>query len=614
MEARVDSAETLFADPGQYVIPIYQRPYVWGEAKQWRPLWDDIERIAEGELHNRGSASQGGTPDHFLGALVFQQQRQGDGAYQTRRVIDGQQRLITLQLILAAANAALQMVQVDGHPAGDRLITLVENSSDYVYAGSAHLRFKVWPTVGDQDDFANAMESGVSPASDSATTVERAHDFFRRRMERWIRRDPDQLQDRVTALDAALRLKLKVVTIDLGFSDDPNVIFESLNARGIPLLKWDLAKNHLLHLHRLGGGDDEGLHSRYFELLELNSWWRQDVKQGRLITPRLDVFLRYWLTMRTRALVGADDSFLVFKQYVQGRPTNALAADLARVAQKYDELEHATGESTLARFVARWHITQAHILTPVLLWLLTEDVPVPEFERCLTALESFLVRRMICRLGVEGLNKDIPSLLVALESNRAPNAADTIIEELQNRSGAHAEWPSDERVREFLVWEPLTKLTKVRQRLVLAAIEGAMPDPPPKGAVASASADGKVLLRARFSAQVPSVEPVLPSEWRDLDDWSSPPPNDLGEDPNQLRDALIGSIGNLVLLTRDLQSPAAKSSWTAKHEALREMDDHALIHELLDHTPDNWDEHAILERSQRLAEIAVKVWPPPDKI
>ncbi len=639
MEANVESAATLFADPGQYVIPIYQRPYVWDEKKQWRPLWDDIERVAEGDLRRPGSASQGSAPDHFLGALVFQEQRHGNDDFRTRRVIDGQQRLITLQLILAAAKAALEMAQVGDHPAAEHLALLIENPPKHVYAGSPHLKSKVWPTVGDQEQFDKVMqkatERGNDPvsappaqpqslrahlarrraaaASDPQTRIERAYDFFRDWFAQWILRVPEDLEVRVDALAAALRFKLKVVAIDLGFADNPNVIFESLNARGTPLLQWDLAKNHLLHQHRVSGGDDEQLHSRYFESLELNPWWRQDVKQGRLTTPRLEVFLRYWLTMRTHTLIEAEGTFQPFRQYIPGRDTNALAADLERVARKYDELEHATGDSTLARFVARWHVTQAHLMTPVLLWLLTEDVPVPEFERCLTALESFLVRRMICRLDSKGLNKDIPSLLRALQNNRAPKAADTIIDEITNRSSAHAEWPSDERLLEVLVWD---SLTKARQRMVLAALEAGTLTGVPKLGPGPAVQGQDLTPRVDLPIEKQNIEHVLPEKWRDLREWSEPPQNELDEDPNELRDQLIGTIGNLALLQRDFRVPVPDSSWAAKRAALQDFDDHALVRELLAHAPadEGWDEHKILDRSERLAKIAIEIWPPPDKI
>lgn len=643
MEANVESAATLFADPGQYVIPIYQRPYVWDEVKQWQPLWEDIERVAEGDLRRPGSASQGSAPDHFLGALVFQEQRHGNDDFHTRRVIDGQQRLITLQLILAAAKAAFEMAQVGDHPAIEHLATLIENPSKHVYAGSPHLKSKVWPTVGDQEQFGKVMqkaaERGNDPvsapparskslrarlarrraaaASDPQTRIERGYDFFRRRFARWIVRDQGNLEARADALAATLRFKLKVVAIDLGFADDPNVIFASLNARGTPLLQWDLAKNHLLHQHRVNGGDDEQLHSRYFESLERNSWWRQDVNQGRRTDPRLDVFLRYWLTMRTRTLITAEDTFLPFQQYAHHWDASALTANLARVAQKYGELEHATGGSSLARFVSRWHVTQAHLMTPVLLWLLTEDVPVPEFERCLKALESFLVRRMICRLSTAGLNKDIPGLLDKLHNGRAPNAADTIIDALKNRSGAHAEWPDDDRLQDVLVRDPLTKLTKGRQRMVLAAIEAGIatsapqPDPAPP-----TLGRGITLQSVDFPSEKQNVERVLPEKWRDLREWPAPPQNNWGEDPNELRDQLIGTIGNLVLLRRDFRAPAPDSSWAAKRAALQDFDDHALVRELLAHAPadEDWDEDKILDRSERLAKIAISLWPSPDKI
>ena len=80
----------LFAGPIRYSVPPYQRGYVWEEAQQWEPLWSDVTALAESELE----------APHFMGALVLMQSPSQVGDLDTRTVVDGQQRLTTLQVLL----------------------------------------------------------------------------------------------------------------------------------------------------------------------------------------------------------------------------------------------------------------------------------------------------------------------------------------------------------------------------------------------------------------------------------------------------------------------------------------------------------------------------------
>jgi uncharacterized protein with ParB-like and HNH nuclease domain len=83
----------LFQKDRRYVVPLYQRAYVWNEAEQWEPLWDDIQRQAEACM-----ASNAGSPrrSHFLGAVVLNVQKIVGSAVARSEIIDGQQRLTTL--------------------------------------------------------------------------------------------------------------------------------------------------------------------------------------------------------------------------------------------------------------------------------------------------------------------------------------------------------------------------------------------------------------------------------------------------------------------------------------------------------------------------------------
>src|SRR5438270_6269268 len=99
METQVRTPQMVFMQPQRLIVPLFQRPYVWNEENQWEPLWNDVVRVTERHLH-----SQPAKP-HFLGAVVFQQVQNQTGLMQERLIIDGQQRLTTLQLLLDALHA-----------------------------------------------------------------------------------------------------------------------------------------------------------------------------------------------------------------------------------------------------------------------------------------------------------------------------------------------------------------------------------------------------------------------------------------------------------------------------------------------------------------------------
>src|SRR6478609_2560874 len=107
METQVRTPQMVFMQPQRLAVPLFQRPYVWNEENQWEPLWEDVVRVAEKVL-SRPSEKRNA---HFLGAVVIQQAQKPAGLMQERTIIDGQQRLTTLQLLLDALHAQLQLAK-----------------------------------------------------------------------------------------------------------------------------------------------------------------------------------------------------------------------------------------------------------------------------------------------------------------------------------------------------------------------------------------------------------------------------------------------------------------------------------------------------------------------
>ena len=138
----------IFKKDQQLLVPLFQRPYTWNRKEQWEPLWSDILRVAERILEGKDS----GRP-HFLGAIVLQQLPNKSGDLELRTVIDGQQRLTTLQILLDSIHAEFLRNQLSVHAA--KLQGLIEN--DEVFWKTKDDQFKLWPTNLDRPAFRALM-------------------------------------------------------------------------------------------------------------------------------------------------------------------------------------------------------------------------------------------------------------------------------------------------------------------------------------------------------------------------------------------------------------------------------------------------------------------------
>src|SRR5262245_16238793 len=151
METQVRTPNAIFGQPQRFLVPLFQRPYVWNEEQQWEPLWKDLERVADRLLTNPHAKHQ----SHFLGAVVLQQVQNKVGELQARILIDGQQRLTTLQILLDALHA--ELLRIDAPMPAGRLQYLIEN--DHRFCRNDEDRYKVWPTNRDRPAFNEVMSA-----------------------------------------------------------------------------------------------------------------------------------------------------------------------------------------------------------------------------------------------------------------------------------------------------------------------------------------------------------------------------------------------------------------------------------------------------------------------
>lgn len=602
METQVRTPSFIFTQPQRLVIPLFQRPYVWSKELQWAPLWDDVARVAERVISDPASRAQ----PHFLGAVVIQQLAKPVGSLQERTVIDGQQRLTTLQLMIDAIRR--QLAELGQDQPADRLESLVTNPAPY--CEKAEDRFKVWPTSRDQRSFASAMNPEGAKLDrntpDSTDRLGEAHRFFSQAAKEWLTAEgQDQLQSRATAIEATVREQLQLVVIDLAADENAQEIFETLNARGSQLTAADLIKNYVFQRLLEDNEDVEKNYTDHWEQFE-TAFWEKELSYGRVLYSRVSVFLNHWLVAQTGEEIAAKSVFSRFKRFAEDSPF-AMAELLPRIshaANTYrriiDEAENPNAAlDRLGLFTYRTGTLESEVFKPVIMLLVDPEetlIPDEQLTRAVESLESWLVRRTLIGATSKSYSQLAAEIVRHLRPQDRSQYGTLLQKYLAAQTGPGRYWPDNSEVRDRL--HSLLAYKRVRRprlRMVLEAIEDHFRGW--KGT--EASFGGQRVPRGSYA-----IEHVMPRAWQT--NWELP------ESISELqRDRIVHTLGNLTLLTGKLNSKVSNGSWTTKRPALEKHDVLFLNRTLLKEAPDEWDERRINRRTSTMVETVLKIWPTP---
>jgi hypothetical protein len=596
----------VFMQPQRLIVPLFQRAYVWNEENQWEPLWNDVVRVADRVLNQPLEKHH----PHFLGAVVLQQVHRQTGQMQERTIIDGQQRLTTLQLLLDALHAELLSVQAL-QPAM-RIEPLVTNAEPFCLRPED--RFKVWPTNRDRPAF-NAIMAAKPPVDYNAVghrgeRMVEAHRFFSEQAREWLALSgPEAIQARSAAVETVVRELLQIVVIDLGVDENAQEIFETLNARGAQLTAADLIKNFIFQRLLEKGTNVEESYEHNWKEFE-TGFWETEISVGRLRYPRSAIFLNHWLIARTGEEVVAREVFDRFKRFADHETGLSMATLLRQVhvaAAVYRQFITAASTQTgpidrLGLFGYRTGVLESEVIKPLVLCLMDPEeppIPEPQLTKALDVVESWMVRRMLVRATTKNYNQVVAELVALVRKSGRERAGDVIETYLAGQASVSRYWPDDAEIREELGGLlAYRRLGRGRLRMVLEAIEdyqrGWRNGRPGLG-------DERVA-RGKLA-----IEHVMPRKWPAH--W---PLEDAGGEAD--RERIIHTLGNLTLLTGKLNSKVSNGPWMGKdgkREGLEKHDVLLLNRDLLRRAVDRWTDEAIRVRTQELADIIIQIWPVP---
>lgn len=613
MQPSYISVMNVFNLQTRYTVPLFQRPYVWKKEDQWEPLWNDVKAAAERVLNANGQPVSA----HFLGTVVLEQTPNPVFSLPRREVIDGQQRLTTLQLVLKAASHALEALRPvvqddeDATRAVDIAIGQISPlTSNPAYAEEEE-RYKVWPTNEDRAQFRDVMDAAADEGPTLRhTLMAQAYSFFRDEFANWLK--VDRHRERANALARALNDHLRLIVLDLDSSDEPQAIFETLNAHGTPLLPADLIKNWLLWEGTRQGLETAKLYVDHWQPFDRDSqYWRAIVGTGHAARARVDTFLLNWLTRHTREAISAKhlyDRFLHFVEKNGERHDDGkinvtwLMKDIEADAARFRQIVVPDGTSRFDTFLRRLNVLDVVVFHPLLLEIMgrpgSDDV---DRDQIGLALESYLVRRTVCGMQTRGYGTLALSLLGEVTSLPADEpAASALISALAASPDGPDQWPSDDTFRtEWLNKKFYGYLRRNRVLMILRTIEEHFQ---------RENSKSEPVLKFNFDKL--EIEHIMPQKWETH--WPLEP-----QVSREDRNWKVQGIGNLTLVSAALNKGLSHGPWTSpdgqpsKQKGLRDHTKLELNARLLIEHPERWDESAIATRAASLFDAATSIWPAP---
>jgi alkylated DNA nucleotide flippase Atl1 len=574
--------KTLLEGVKQFVAPRYQRRYIWTQP-QWEALWRQVER-QHGAYLAIEEAQEAGTPlpplsTHFLGSFVLAPQP-GPAAQLTRhQIVDGQQRLTTVSVLLAALRDLIS--ETSSAEDGERIHnTYLVNQ---YRQGEDHSKILLTET-----DRADLFGATVARPADPTGRIGSAYSFFRNRLEVALEGAPDL---DLTKLETAIVTRLAVVEITAGAADNVHRIFQTLNASGVRLEQVDLLRNHFFMLLPTRGDAVYG-----------DLWLPMESALG---TAGLDDFF-FTDLVRRRGNVeryARHDAYPVYQEELEPIENDEdaiveLLIDIRQRAEVFRQIadpDLALHENVIHRLkrLAEWGTaTAGPLLLEILLRLAGNQISSEDAERALLYVESYLVRRLLLKIPTNNLNRifsEVPASLPAEGS-----VADAL-RTLLSVPGRY--WPTDEDVHARIASEEFYRSQRPAQRqFVLRRLEEALPhEVPPDWTQANLT-----------------LEHVMPQtlteEWFGyLAELEAQRPANEREDPLELHARLAHTLGNISLTAYNPELGA--KSFDEKKQLMFDNGPLELNRQLLE-TP-LWGRDEVEARSRVLGEIAIALWPGP---
>lgn len=554
---------TLLKASSQFIVPIYQRLYSWQEA-ECAQLWADIMRA--------GASSALGS--HFTGSIVYVARDQATNtSAEPDLIIDGQQRVTTVTLVLAALAARLDTLPEDQREPWDGFSPRkIRNRYLLNDDEEGERQFKLILSQNDRQALI-AILQGAEPVSDVATRVIENYAYFRRRLD-----DPR------LDLSVVCRGLDKLVVVDVKLErgvDNPQLVFEAMNSTGKKLSQADLIRNYVLM--DLPPKQQEKVYSAYWRPMELEFSGAEE--------SQFDEFVRHYLTVKTAEIPRLDDIYDAFKDHATAftdadETIESLVIELRQYARRYCAM--ALGKETdpmLRRAFKDLDQIKADVVYPFLLDVYTDyefgTLTRDGVLQIVDLVTSYIFRRAVCRIPTNSLNKTFAGFSLAVRKDRYLESVKAHFLGLKS----YRRFPTD---AEFVSDLKSSDLYNFRRRsYFLRMLENY----------------GR---KERVTIEDYTIEHIMPQNENLSGEWQTA----LGDDWQDVQLKYLHTFGNLTLT--GYNSEYSDHAFAKKRDMEGGFKDSPLrLNKGLGQL-ESWNASEIQKRAARLADDALKIWARPE--
>ncbi|GAA9893184.1 DUF262 and DUF1524 domain-containing protein [Helicobacter pylori] len=525
----------------QLVIPIYQRLYSW-EKEQCKQLWDDIIKIG-------GDDKMDG---HFIGSILYVL----DSIMYSNNVlliIDGQQRLITITLLLTALRDhwSDKRKEIENH-------YLINSDKD------GDKKFRLILSESDKDTLLSLIDKDRRKPSEPSSKIVENFKLF----EEWVS-NTNQLETIFKGLE-----KLMIVEIALEKEkDDPQLIFESMNSKGIELAQTDLIRNYIIMETEVE--KQEGFYNEYWRAME------EKFEQSKR-KDLFNKFVRHYLTIKTREVPNINKVYVTLKDYRQkeGIGIEDLLKDLQKYCGYFCQIVFKKeADKNLKKALGFLVDLEMDVVYPLLLELYSDYsdgvLSKDDFKHSIDLIESYICRRAVCGLGTNSLNKVFPSFTKHIQK-------DEYFKSLKAHFGYLTEkqrFPNNDEFKDLFITIDFYHFKK--NRYFFERLENFERE-------------------ERVYTHEYTIEHIMPQTL--TEEWK----RDLGENFQEIHNKYLHTIGNLTLT--GYNSEYSNKSFQEKHgmEEGFKNSPLRLNQSLRDLEP--FGEEKIKKRANDLADLALKIW------
>jgi uncharacterized protein with ParB-like and HNH nuclease domain len=564
---------SFYSNNLQYQVPFFQRAYVWN-IDNWDILWEHINRVADKTLDNSKN-------EHFIGTLITKQRLSNAIGENKLDLIDGQQRLTTFSLLIKAiANRSSGKDPYSKLKEKTNELVVFENSKGQKFIRVEHSR-------NDKEYFeAIMLDYNLTSLPNKEHKILKCYYYFLEKLEKHTDEQLDNLKNIILS-------NVPVISMLLAASDDEQEIFDTINSLGVRLTTGELLKNFIFSDDKI-----KPLYETFWEAIfeddeEQILFWTKAKTSGRIIRTNVEILLYCYLIIQKKTGVELEKLFAEYKNWLIGKNSDekvVFLKELKMYATIYfnfpegtelNEIGFSQDEERFFHIIENLEITTAY---PLILYVYKQVSDRDTRVRLLKVIESYLVRRNVCRLTTKNYNNlfiQIMNKLIDLKTV----SLDSLKSVLEGFTEDTNKFPTD---FEFTMAFSKEEISNANAREILYCIS-LYQIYNPKNDI------------NKLSSSSYSTEHMLPQKWET--NWSI---NGMDEVGKINRNRKLKTLGNLTLVTKSLNSSMKNAAWDKKKKALKEFSLLKITTDYIDST--EWDETKIDSRGSDLAAMALKIW------